>query len=131
MKNNLLKIVPGIGDASRALENLTGAWKEYKVTSEVEQTKRESIRAIRDSNVKAIEENSAILKIYLEGVFKERAGVIEGMFRQLDKGLAEGNSQFASEALAAIVAVTKQSPLAGARDILNGINNPDVKCIEI
>lgn len=78
-----------------------------------------------------IEENTSILKAYLEGMFKERAGIINGMFERLDKGLAEGNAQVASDAMAAIVAVTNQSPLAGARELLVDLCNPAVTSIQI
>lgn len=131
MLRTLTKVAPVVGDAGKALENIVDAWKHYKVTAEVEQTKRESIRATRDANIKMIEENAAILKSYLEGMFKERAGIIAGMFERLDKGLADGNTQVASDAMAAIVAVTKQSPLAGARELLVDLRNPEVTSIEI
>jgi hypothetical protein len=78
-----------------------------------------------------IDENAAILKAYLASMFKERAGIIEGMFVRLDQGLAAGNAQAASDAMAAIVAVTKQSPLAGARELLLDLRNPEVTSIEI
>lgn len=131
MLSTLSKAAPVAGDAGRALENIVDAWKQYKITSEVEQTKRESIRATRDVNIKMIDENAAILKAYLAGMFKERAGIIDSMFERLDQGLAAGNSQVASDAMAAIVAVTKQSPLAGARELLVDLRNPDVTSIEI
>lgn len=127
----LLQLAPVVGDASKALNNMLDAWKDYKVTVEVEQTKRAAIYATRDTNIKMIEENSAILKAYLEGMFKERAGIIDEMFERLDRGLADGNPQFASDALAAIVAVTRQSPLAGVRELLHSMNNPDIQSIEI
>ncbi len=117
--------------ATKAFDNLVGAWKEYAITAEIEQTKRENIKTFRDTSIKAIEESSAILKAYLERVFKERASVIQGMFEHLDKSLASGNTQSASEAIAAIVSVTKESPLAGAVELIASINDPNVKSIEI
>lgn len=131
MLNVLAKAAPVAGDAGKAFDNIVDAWKQYKITAEVEQTKRQSIRATRDINIKMIEENAAILKQYLDGMFKERAGVIDGMFARLDQGLAEGNAQLASDAMNAIVAVTSQSPLAGARELLVDLRNPKVTSIEI
>lgn len=128
---SVMKIAPVVGDAGKALDNIVGAWKQYKITAQVEETKRASIKAARDTNIRMIEENSAILKEYLEGMFKERRLVIDGMFERLDKGLAEGNAQLASDAMAAIVAVTRESPLAGARELLASMNDPSVQSIEI
>ncbi len=131
MIKNAMKVAPRAGDAGKALGNIVDAWKQYKITAEVEQTKREAIRATRDTNIKMIEENASILKSYLEGMFKERGLVIDGMFDRLDRGLAEGNTQLAADAMAAIVAVSRESPLAGARDILVSMSDPAVKSIEI
>lgn len=50
-----------------------------------------------------IDENAAILKAYMASMFKERAEIIEGMFARLGQGLAAGNAQAASDAMAAIV----------------------------
>lgn len=131
MLNVLAKAAPVAGDAGKALDNIVDAWKQYKIVAEVEQTKRASIQATRDVNIKMIEENAAILKQYLEGMFKERAGIIAGMFERLDQGLADGNAQLASEAMSTIVAITSQSPLAGARELLVDLRNPQVTSIEI
>lgn len=133
MNNKLLnKIpVPNLSAALEALNNLVDAAKQCYITSEIEQTKRENIRAFREINVKAIEENSAILKSYLQRIFEERAFTIQNMFIRLDQSLASGNSQAASEAIFAIVSVTKESPLAGVRELISNINDPNVKTIEI
>lgn len=131
MIKNVMKVAPGLGEASAALGNIVDAWKQYKITAEVEQTKRAAIQANRDTSVKMIEENSAILKTYLEGMFRERAGIIGGMFDRLDRAVADGNPQLASDAIAAIVAVSRESPLAGARELLGSMRDPSVKSIEI
>jgi len=115
----------------KAASTLINAWKECTITRELEETKREGIRAFRDVNVKSIEESSAILKLYLERTFQERAVVIRKMFDHLDKGLADGNMQLASDAMTAIVSVLKHSPLAEARKIISDIRDPNVKMIEI
>lgn len=47
--------------AADAFNSLVNAWKDYKVTAELEQTKRDNIKAWRDVNVKAIEKNTEIL----------------------------------------------------------------------
>lgn len=131
MIKTIMKVAPTAVDAVKAFDNLVDAWKTCKITAEVEQTKRESIKANRDVNIKMIEEHASVLKAYLEHSFKERSVTIQGMFDRLDLGLANGNSELASNAIDAIIAITKQSPLAGAREMLANIKNPAVAMIEI
>jgi hypothetical protein len=108
-----------------------GAYKECKIISEQEQTKRENIRAYRDINVKAIEENSVILKDYLEKTFAERAYAIQEMFDRLDKGIESGDTQLMALTIGAIVDITKQSPLEAAKQLIANYHDPNVTMIEI
>lgn len=130
-KSNISLPIPDPSSAAKAFDNLISAWKECSVISEQEKTKRENIRAFRDVNIKAIEENSALLKLYLKHSFEERAFVIQKMFDRLDQSLASGDTQMAASAIAAIVDVTKQSPLVGVRELIVSIHDPNVKSIEI
>lgn len=123
--------LPNPTNAAQAFDNLVNAWKDCTIVTEQEKTKRAGIKAFRDVNVKAIEENSALLKLYLEHSFKERAFTIQGMFERLDQSLANGDTQMASSAIAAIVSITKESPLAGVRELIASIHDPNVKSIEI
>ena len=123
--------VPGAAEALKSLDMLVGAWKECTITTAVEKTKRERIRADRDVNVKAIEENAAILKLYLKESFKERAHLIDGMFARLDQSIAGGNNEVAAQAIAAIVSVSKSSPLEGARELISSMKDPKVTLIEL
>lgn len=128
---NVASNVDPTAHATKAFENLVSAWKECKIVTEQEKTKRVEIKAFRDINVKAIEENSALLKMYLEYSFKERAFVIQKLFDTLDKSLESGNTQAISDAITGIVDITRQSPLAAAKEIMSNIYNPNVKSIEI
>jgi len=120
-----------LGFVVNAFDKLINAQTECHRISEIEQTKREHIRTFRDINVKAIEESSAILRCYLQGIFQERAFVIQEMFDRLDKSLSSGDTQMASFAINAIVSIAKQSPLAGVHELIANINDPNVKMIEI
>ena len=139
MLKNLLNRMPGAVKgipipttaAVDAFDNLVNAWKDCKNTAEVEKTKRENIRSWRDTNIKAIEENSAILKLYLERSFQERAATIQGTFERLDQALADGNTEAVGLMMNAIVAIVKESPLAQARQVIADMNNPNVTMIEI
>lgn len=114
-----------------AFDNLVNAVKDCSITAEVEQTKRENIKSWRDTNIKAIEENSAILKLYLERSFQERAATIQGTFDRLDQALADGNNEVVGLMMNAIVTIVKESPLAQARQVIADMNNPNVTMIEI
>ena len=139
MLNNLPKKITGAvkcipittTSAVDAFDNLVNAWKDCKNTAEVEKTKRENIKSWRDTNIKAIEENSAILKLYLERSFQERAATIQGTFERLDQALAEENTEAVGLMMNAIVAIVKESPLAQARQVIADMNNPNVTMIEI
>jgi hypothetical protein len=120
-----------LDSANTSFTLLVGAWKECSIVAEQEQTKRENIRAYRDINVKAIEENSAILKLYLEKTFAERAYTIQEMFDRLDKGLESGNTEVIALAIGAIVDIAKQSPLTAAKELIANYHNPNVTMIEI
>ncbi|MDO9213177.1 MAG: hypothetical protein Q7U23_05010 [Methylococcales bacterium] len=117
--------------ANHAFNRLVDAYKECTIISEQEQTKRENIRAYRDINVKAIEENSVILKDYLEKTFAERAYAIQEMFDRLDKGIESGDTQLMALTIGAIVDITKQSPLEAAKQLIANYHDPNVTMIEI
>lgn len=132
IKKNLPNSVPTpFIPVEEAFKLLVDAWKEYKITAAQEKTKRASINAQRDITIKAIEENSAILKLYLEKTFAERSHVIKEMFDRLDQGLVSGNTDVISLTIAAIVDVTKQSPLTAARELIANYHDPNVTEIEI
>jgi hypothetical protein len=118
-------------NAATALNTIISSWKEYSIIKEQEKTKRENIRAFRDTNIRAIEENSAFLKAYLEKTFFERSVIINKMFERLDTGITTGNVELISVSIAAIVDITKQSPLNSARELLNNYRDPRVTRIEI
>lgn len=127
-----IKVIPVPATAAfDAFDNLVNAWKECKNTAEVEKTKRENIKSWRDINIKAIEENSVILKSYLERSFQERSATIQGTFERLDQALADGNTEAVGLMMNAIVSIVKESPLAQARQVIADMNNPNVTMIEI
>lgn len=114
-----------------AFSKLVDAYKDCHKTAEIEKTKRESIQSWRDTNIKSIEENSAILKQYLEHTFQERAAIIQGTFERLDQAISDGNNEAVGLMMNAIVAIVKESPLAQARQVIADMNNPNVTMIEI
>ena len=139
MNANLLMKLPNLAKkassqtdlAMAAFNNLVGAWKECKQITEIEKTKREKVKAWRDVNVKIIEENSEILKKYLELSFKERALTIKETFERLDSALANGNTEVVGLMMNSIVSIVNDSPLAKAEQVIASMNNPSINMIEI
>lgn len=139
MNANLLMKLPNLAKkassqtdlAMAAFNNLVGVWKECKQITEIEKTKREKVKAWRDVNVKIIEENSEILKKYLELSFKERALTIKETFERLDSALANGNTEVVGLMMNSIVSIVNDSPLAKAEQVIASMNNPSINMIEI
>lgn len=136
MKNEIAGLVGKLpvnpaDTAGESFKMLVSAWSEYKKISEVEETKRTEINAYKETQLARIEGQRKVLEQYLSGMFKERATTISGFFEALDKGIASRNSELISSSIGAIVSITKESPLAGAREIIGAMYNPEVKTIEI
>ena len=138
MSNNVVGLgklnIPGIittESATAALNILVGVWKEYKVTCEVEKTKRDTVYAWRDTRLQELNNNKKILEQYLEGVFKERATTIHGFFDKLDRGIENGDHQLIDQMVTGILSIARESPLAGAKELISAMYDPDTKVIEI
>lgn len=136
MKNkvsNLVKNIPinHTETAGASFNMLVSAWADYKKIAETEGTKRSAISAFKDTKLAQIESQRNILEQYLSGIFKERATTINGFFERLDKGIESGDSELIGLAIGAIVDITRESPLAGAREIIGAMYDPDIKTIEI
>jgi hypothetical protein len=117
--------------AQSSLDELMSAWLEYKKVAEVEGTKRAAISAFKDVKLEQIGAQRVILEQYLAKTFEERATTIHNFFEVLDKGIQTGDSTLISGAIGAIVDISKQSPLAGARELIGAFYDPDIKTIEI
>ncbi len=121
----------GIQPAATSFNMLVSAWSDYKKVQAVEITKRARIQADKEVAIKAIEEQSALLRDYFTQVFAERRGIIEQNFALLEQALAQDNLDMANLAMASINHLVQQSPLAQAKELITSINNPKVEHIEI
>lgn len=117
--------------AEKSFTILIDAWRDYKKTCEVEETKRSYISAQRDISLAKIQSQRAILEKYLENTFAERRFTITEMFDRLDKGIESGNDTLIAMSMNAIVSTVKSSPLAGVQNIISQIDDPTVDAIEI
>lgn len=118
MKNTPATKGPSPLQAVEAFGQLVSAWKEYKITKEVETTKRAQIAAWRDVELTRLDHQRGLLESYLTQTFQERRTVIEGMFNTLDQGIANGDNQLVSMAMQNIISVVQTSPLQGVQKIL-------------
>ncbi|WP_421196383.1 hypothetical protein [Aeromonas enteropelogenes] len=121
-------IPPGM--AIDALQQLQSTYVDYKHTVAVEKTKRQAINAWKETEICKIKAQQATLELYLKESFKEREKQIEGMFAALDKGIEMGNIDIVGEAMASIVAIAKESPLAQAKEAIAALKDPTVKSID-
>lgn len=129
----LISKAPGIPTqaAQSSFDMLVSSWSEYKKVAEIEGTKRAAISAFKDVKLEQIGAQRAILEQYLTNTFQERATTIHGFFEVLDKGIESGDSALISNAIGAIIDISKQSPLAGARELIGAFYDPEVKTLEI
>jgi hypothetical protein len=120
-----------INAAEDSFKILVDAWSNYQIVSQVEKTRRAGIVAWRETKVLELNNQKEVLEYYLKETFKERAKNIEGFFAALDKGLESGNDKLIEQSIGAILEVSKQSPLAAAKELLVAMRDPNVKAIEI
>ena len=118
-------------DAISGVNALVTAWKDYKITHEVETTRRTQIAADRDVRLAAIQEQSAVIRSMIENTFRERARNFDQFFTLLDDGFTSGNEQKINAALTLIVEQTKASPMAQAAQLMKNINDPNIDVIDI
>lgn len=126
----LSKQIPSAA-AEASVKEVINAWSDYKKTVELETTKRTAIKGWRDTKLAEINSQKEILEIYLRETFKERSVMIGGLFEALDKGLDTGNDQVIGYAMNAIIGIANTSPLAGAKEIVQAMRDPNVRSIEI
>ena len=129
----LISKAPGVPTqaAQSSFDMLVSSWSEYKKAAEIEGTKRAAISAFKDVKLEQIDAQRTILEQYLANTFQERAATIHGFFEVLDKGIESGDSTLISNAIGAIIDISKQSPLAGARELIGAFYDPEVKTLEI
>ena len=132
MLKKILNITkPSPAQATQGINILIDAWKENKKIHEVETTKRADIQARKEVELERIQSQTKLLELYFENVFSERKQMISGMFDALDRGIETDNFDLTQQSLGSIVAIAKESPLAGIQSLVNDFHDPDVKQITI
>lgn len=84
---------------------------------EVQETKREEIRANRDARIKQLEAQRDIIISYLDRSFDERKYLFEKHFKVVDHALMTGNSEELALSLQNINDLAKSSPFKALADL--------------
>jgi hypothetical protein len=95
---------------------------------EVQETKREEIRANRDARIKQLEAQRDIILNYLDRSFDERRYLFEKHFKIVDHALMTGNTEELTLSLQTINDLAKSSPfkaLADLGNVQNTLNKPN------
>lgn len=129
----VLKRAPSISlsAAQESVKMLYGAYLDYKKIVAVEETKREAIKAWRDTRLTESANQREILELFLKEIFKERGAGIDGFFNELDKAIDTDNDSLIEKSIAGILSIVRQSPLLEAIALMDAMKNPDVKVIDI
>lgn len=96
---------------AKAVQDVVGAYKEWKIVHEQEVTKRETIGAQRDALVEKIRADRAIMVDFLKGRFEQQGATLDGLFERLDTALAMRDPSLVAPILSSIVETVKTSPL--------------------
>jgi hypothetical protein len=99
-------------DALTALNQLVSATRESIQIHETESTKREKLRAYRETEVARIKASEKILRDYFARVFEERRETHKRLFDGLDRALESGGVAAMQTVVGGIVEVARTSPLA-------------------
>jgi hypothetical protein len=104
-------------DASQCLGSIVGAYTEYKIVAEQEQTKRREIAAWEKATVANIQAQRDALIKYLELSFDERAKNFTFLFEKVDQAIADGNANQLALAINSITEIAKYSPFKDLADL--------------
>jgi hypothetical protein len=99
-------------DALNALNQLVSATRESIQIHETESTKREKLKAYRETEVERIKACERILRDYFDRVFEERRETHKRLFDGLDRALESGDVAAMQTVVGGIVEVARTSPLA-------------------
>ena len=104
------KITPA--DALGALTQLVTAARESIQIHETEATKREQLRAYRETEVRRIKASEKVFREYFDRVFEERRETHKRLLESLDVALQSGDTAAMQTVVGGIVEVARTSPLA-------------------
>ena len=121
----------GSAQVTGSFIDLVNAWKDYQTTREIETTKRTQITADRDVRLAAIQAQADVFHDLIHQTFKEREHNFDQFFTLLKDGFSHDSDQQINAALTMIVAQIKENPMTQAVQMMQQINDPNVKRIDI
>jgi hypothetical protein len=104
-------------DAFNALNLIVSVVRETIHIHETESTKREKLRAYRETEVARIKASEKILRDYFDRIYEERRETHKRMFSGLDRALESGDVAALQTVVGGIVEMARTSPLAMVGDL--------------
>ena len=104
-------------DVERALRILGEVAQDTIKYAEDQETKREEIRAMRDTAIAQINAMKECVQTYLEQTFDERSAVFAKQFEVVDAALLSGDNEMLASCLNNINALAASSPFKNLADI--------------
>ena len=104
-------------DVERALRILGEVAQDTIKYAEEQETKREEIRAMRDTAIAQINAMKECVQTYLEKTFDERSAIFAKQFEVVDSALLSGDNEMLANGLNSINALAASSPFKNLADV--------------
>lgn len=118
----------GSVEALGALNQLVDAARDSIQIHEIESTKREKLRAYRETEIARIQASERVLTDYFDRVFEERRETHKHLFASLDLAMKSGDVAAIQTVVGGIVEVARTSPLANLGNLAElraAMDDPD------
>ena len=117
-------------EVMNAFSTLANVAQETIRYAEEQESRREEIRAMRDTSIAQINAIKESLQLYLEKSFDERKELFAKQFECVDAALASGNTEMLAMALASINSLAASSPFKNLSDcasVQKSLLNPNTE----
>ena len=104
-------------DVERALRILGEVAQDTIKYAEEQETKREEIRAMRDTAIAQINAMKECVQTYLEKTFDERSAIFAKQFEVVNSALLSGDNEMLASGLNSINALAASSPFKNLADV--------------
>lgn len=94
---------------------------------QIQETKRESIRAQRDIIIHRIDKTADLVRVYLDKTFDERRSQFDKYFSLVDRAIETGDQNLLDATLQNIQSLSASSPFRDLKSLGEAINNPNTE----